>query len=262
MNLRREFAARGELIDYLKSEFPYLTRQDQVSEFRGGRIEALKRLEESKLQSYARTRNRLDGDVTRLSPYIRHGVLELAEVRDYALSKNAPEKFINELGWRDYWQRLYRQIGHDIWIDLEEYKTGFSASHYADQLPEDIRSGETGTVMDLFIQELLEEGYVHNHARMYLAAYVVHWRQIKWQAGAAWFLEHLLDGDPASNNLSWQWVASTFSHKPYFFNADNLRKNVLGAYPQLKGKSLDPFEGSYDELERRLFPHKPRGGRR
>lgn len=54
------------------------------------------------------------------------------------------------------------------------------------------------------------------------AAEIVHWRRIHWQGGAKWFLQHLIDGDPASNNMSWQWVASTFSHKPYFFNRENL----------------------------------------
>jgi deoxyribodipyrimidine photo-lyase len=64
---------------------------------------------------------------------------------------------------------------------------------------------------------------------MWVAAFVVHFRRIRWQAGAAWFLEHLLDGDPASNNLSWQWVASTFSSKPYYFNRDNLEQFTDGA---------------------------------
>lgn len=256
MNLRRDFKNRDDLVGYLLEEFSNLLGDERTSVLQGGRSEALKRLHQSRLANYARSRNRLDGDVTRLSPYIRHGVLELWEVRDYALSRNSPEKFINELAWRDYWQRLYAEIGNDIWTDREEYKTGYSASHYSDTLPEDIREGETGTVMDIFIRDLLHQGYIHNHARMYLASYVVHWRHVKWQAGASWFLEHLLDGDPASNNLSWQWIASTFSHKPYFFNADNLRKNILGKYPRLKGQRLEPFEGSYQQLEQLLFPKR------
>lgn len=90
---------------------------------------------------------------------------------------------------------------------------------------------------------------------MWLAAYIIHWRRVEWQAGAKWFLQHLLDGDPASNNMSWQWVASTFSHKPYFFNRENLQRYTKGVYchqcPYL-GKC--DFEGSYEQIEQRLFP--------
>lgn len=109
--------------------------------------------------------------------------------------------------------------------------------------------------MDAFARELKETGYLHNHARMWLAAYVVHWRRVRWQAGARWFLSHLADGDAASNNLSWQWVASAFSSKPYLFNRENLETYTHGAYCRacpLRG-SCD-FEGTYPELHRKLFP--------
>ena len=102
-----------------------------------------------------------------------------------------------------------------------------------------------------------ETGYLHNHMRMWMAAYIVHWRKIRWQAGAKWFLEHLLDGDPASNNMSWQWVASTFSHKPYFFNRENLERYTDGVYCKECPlyRNCD-FEGSYEQLEEKLFPKK------
>lgn len=162
--------------------------------------------------------------MTRLSPYLRYGVLSLAEVRDYVLEKvkhpDEASKLINELGWRDYWQRLYAKLRNGIWEDQEEYKTGYTAKDYAPDLPKDIATGSTGRVcIDSFSHELQEIGYLHNHARLWTAAYTVHWRRVRWQVGAKWFLEHLLDGDPASNNMSWQWVASTFSHKPYFLTA-------------------------------------------
>jgi len=96
-------------------------------------------------------------------------------------SKNQSERFLQQLAWRDYWQRLYRQHPDWIWNNVEDYKTGFNPDDYADDLPEDI-------------------AWLHNHARLYLASYICHWRRIKWQAGARWMLEHLLDGDPASNN--------------------------------------------------------------
>ena len=261
-DMRRDFESREDLIAYLREEFPDATAVDEtIPDTRGGRKAAEDRLQSINPRTYAKTRNYLDGDVTYLSPYIRHGVLNLAEVRDVALEKvdhtKDAEKFINELGWRDYWQRKYIELGDNIWVDQEAYKTGFPTAHYADDLPEDIPAGETGLdCIDAFSRTLRETGYLHNHVRMYLAAYVVHWRGVKWQAGARWFLTHLLDGDPASNNLSWQWVASTFSHKPYMFNRANLEKFTGGVYCKdcpLYGDC--DFEGSYEEIAADLFPN-------
>ncbi len=91
-----------------------------------------------------------------------------------------------------------------------------------------------------------------------MAAYVVHFRRVKWQAGAEWFLTHLLDGDPASNNLSWQWVASTFSHKPYIFNLDNIDKYTNGVFAKNRSNndpSVREFGHSYEVLAEHLFPY-------
>ena len=127
------------------------------------------------------------------------------------------EKFIQELAWRDYWLRVARRNPQWLWQDIEDYKTGFRASEYAAELPADIAAGETGVAaIDGLIAMLREDGYLHNHGRMYLAAYIVHWRRVSWQAGARFMLGHLVDADTASNNFSWQWVASTFSRKPIF----------------------------------------------
>jgi deoxyribodipyrimidine photo-lyase len=261
-NMRRDFNNRDELVKYLKEEFPNAIQPEHISHTIGGRKEAEKRLRKIHPREYTTSRNYLNGSVSHLSAYIRHGVMNLAEVRDYILtiSKNIheAEKFINELGWRDYWQRIYTQIGDEIWKDREEYKTGYTAKDYKNNLPEDILDAKTGLrCIDVFTNTLYKTGYLHNHARMYLASYIIHHRKIKWQAGARWFLQHLLDGDPASNNLSWQWVASTFSHKPYFFNRENLEKFTEGIYcrecPLYK---KCPFEGTYEELEAQLFPNR------
>lgn len=78
-------------------------------------------------------------------------------------------------------QRICAQIGSTVWQDREPYKTGFVAGDYADELPEDIREGKTGLVcIYSFSSELVETGYLHNHARMWLAGYVVHWRRANW----------------------------------------------------------------------------------
>ncbi len=263
--MQRAFKTRAELIDYLRDQFPDAAqRDDAISGMRGGRQAGLALLQQIDPKAYGASRNALDGAVSRLSPYIRHGALSLTEVRDYALTlsdnpRADANKFVFELAYRDYFQHVYAKEGVSIWDDLEPYKTGFTAQDYADQLPADILNAATGvTAMDAFIQELYATGYLHNHARMWLAAYVVHWRRIKWQAGARWFLQHLLDGDPASNNLSWQWVASTFSHKPYFFNLDNLHKYSGKQYYDRTGEAGHAiFDASYETLAARLFPNLP-----
>jgi deoxyribodipyrimidine photo-lyase len=260
-NMQREFANRDELVAYLREQFPKAAeRDDHISETLGGRKAAKGALQKVDPEKYGKTRNFLTGAVTKLSPYLRYGVMSLREVRDYALEKvkhqDDATKLINELGWRDYWQRLYIKLGDDIWKDQEEYKTGYTVAEYAPELPDDIQQGTTGLVcMDSFSRELRESGYLHNHGRMWMAAYIVHWRLIRWQAGAKWFLQHLLDGDPASNNMSWQWVASTFSHKPYFFNRENLERYTESVYcRQCPLYGHCDFEGSYEDIEARLFP--------
>lgn len=260
-DMQREFSDREQLIAYLQEQFPAAAkRDDNISATVGGRKAAQKLLQNVDPARYAKSRNFFTGAVTRLSPYLRYGVLSLAEVKHYVLAKvkhpDETHKLINELGWRDYWQRLYAKLGNGIWQDREEYKTGYTLKDYAPDLPEDIKAGTTERVcIDSFSRDMRETGYLHNHARLWIAAYIVHWRRIHWQAGAKWFLEHLLDGDPASNNMSWQWVASTFSHKPYFFNRENLERYTEGVYCRkcpLYGHC--DFEGSYEELEQRLFP--------
>jgi deoxyribodipyrimidine photo-lyase len=261
-DLPRRFASREDLADALKGLFPQAP--GGLSPLRGGRAAADVLLGRIQPVRYGKSRNLLDGAVTRLSPYIRHGVLTLAEVRDAVLGRTreraSSEKLINELGWRDYWQRVWRQLGDGIWRDQEPLKTGHPPERYAAELPTDIAEGRTGLVcMDGFIAELHSSGWLHNHARMWLAAYLLHWRRIRWQVGAAWFLRHLLDGDPASNNLSWQWVASSFSHKPYIFNRANLERYSGGAYCRSCSLSQQgcPFEAGYEELQARLFQPLP-----
>lgn len=261
MKLQTDFVDRNDLITYLWATFADAHAcSPEVSEMRGGRRAAEALLQTISPERYAATRNYLNGAVTKLSAYLRHGVLTLAEVRRLALQRAGAkaEKLVQELAWRDYWQRVYAGIGDGIWKNRESYKTGWRPVDYLLELPADIGEGATGLhCIDRFTQELHKTGYLHNHARMWVAAYVIHFRRVRWQAGATWFLKHLLDGDPASNNLSWQWVASTFAAKPYYFNRDNLEQFTDGKYCRecqyYRGGCL--FEGTYDELQTRLFPN-------
>ncbi len=259
--MRRDFEDRDELVAYLRQQFPSAsTRDNHISPILGGRREAVRRMQAVDPPRYAKTRNHLDGAVTRLSPFLRHGVLSLPEVRDYALGavryRREAEKLVKELAWRDYFQRVYWEIGSGIWKNREDWKTGVDENQREARLPDEIPGASTGLAcIDAFAQELHETGYLHNHARMYISSYITHHRRVRWQAGAFWFLQHLLDGDPASNNLSWQWVGSTFSTKAYLFNRENLERNSDGVYCKtcpVRGRC--DFEGSYEDLELKLFP--------
>jgi len=253
------FEDRAAISAHIRSLCSYLSSEDTaISDTRGHRDELLRRLEALQPENYGKTRNYITGDVTNLSPFIRHGLINLTDVRDKVMSMvkvRDGEKLIQQMAWREYWQRLYRQRPEIIWNDAESYKTGYTADDYADELPEDIVRGQTGVAcIDGFITQLLEQGTMHNHARLYVAAYICHWRRIKWQAGARFFLSHLLDGDPASNNLSWQWGASTFAQKPYYYNLENVRKFSPDTVDTSEANNA-PLAGSYEELYARLFPN-------
>ncbi len=175
---------------------------------------------------YARTRNALDGAVTRLSPYITHGLLSLREVYAAVHARrplDAQHKLVFELGWRAYYRHVWSHLGDDIHHSLHAGLMPDVA--YQSDMPADVLEARTGIpAIDMAVRELYETGYLHNHARMWLASYLVHMRKVYWYAGAQWMLGYLLDGDVASNHLSWQWVAGTGSSKPYLFNADNVAK--------------------------------------
>ncbi|MDD3354690.1 FAD-binding domain-containing protein [Zoogloea sp.] len=172
-------------------------------------------------EAYARSRNHLDGAVTRLSPWITHGRLELPElIARYRLS--GADTLAFEFGWREFFHHVWQHLGDGILADV---RPGLPGVPYQPTLPDDIRQGRTGLpAIDRAVAELYATGYLHNHARMWLASYAVHLRKVHWRCAADWLYGHLLDGDLASNHLSWQWVAATFSSKPYLFNAANVAR--------------------------------------
>jgi deoxyribodipyrimidine photo-lyase len=194
--------------------------------FEGTPQAAEHRLAAVRPHDYARTRNQLDGAVTHLSPYLTHGFLTVPEVLATLRHKHSlplAHKLRAELGWREFFHHAWRHDGEDIFQSLHPGPLPDSA--YSRTLPQDIRQAATGVpVIDAAVRALYATGHVHNHARMWLASYVVHVRKVHWRAGADWLYAHLLDGDLASNHLSWQWVTGTGSHKPYLFNAENVAR--------------------------------------
>jgi deoxyribodipyrimidine photo-lyase len=237
-------------LDFIAEHFPQHQGPYLKDAWRGGRHFALLKLAKINPEQYGRTRNFLDGSVTHLSPYLRHGCISLTEaIMATQKAEASDDKLLFEFAWRDYWRQVWYAKGHDIHHDMESPKVLL----HGKALPLEMISGDTGlSCMDNFVRELYETGYLHNHARMWLASYIIHWLGVDWHEAADWMHGLLIDGDQASNSLSWQWIASTFSSKPYFFNKENLIKYSQNRYcPNCRASC--PFDQSYDQLAEQLF---------
>jgi len=225
--------------------------------------EAQRRLASIRPTAYAQTRNRLDGAVTRLSPYITHGLLPLSQAlltlhRRHHLAWG--HTLIREFAWRAYFRHVWRHAGDTIFSSLGPGP--LPDEIYADALPDDVRRAGTGLApVDQAVRTLYATGTLHNHARLWLASYLVHVRKVHWRIGADWMWAHLLDGDLASNHLSWQWVAGTASRKPYLFNSENVAR-YAPAHWHCEGTALDVDYAALEQLARSpqtLDPPRQRG---
>lgn len=184
---------------------------------------------------YAQLRNHDFGpdqrdNVSGLSPYLRHRLILEPEVLDAVLGRFAPstaDKFVQELFWRTYWKG-WLEHHPSVWVDYQRAVASGLARLGADaalrRRYQDAVSGRTGIEpFDAWAAELAETGYLHNHARMWTASIWLFTLDLPWALGADWFLRHLLDGDPASNTLSWRWVAGLHTRgKTYLARPDNI----------------------------------------
>jgi deoxyribodipyrimidine photo-lyase len=174
---------------------------------------------------YGKSRNWIDGAVTYLSPYISRGVISIKHVQEAVLSKGHPpvavEKFLQELAWREYFQRVWQAKGDALFTDLKQPQADVLHKHMISAVAE----AQTGVhAIDKKILELYKSGYMHNHVRMYVASIACNIGKAHWSAPAQWMYYHLLDGDLASNTCSWQWVAGAFSSKKYYCNQENINR--------------------------------------
>ena len=217
---------------------------------------AREQLEAFNPKGYASSRSDVDGNVSRLNPYITWGALSLREVADTLLPQahgKDRQKFLNELGWKAFFREAFLVLGDEVYGSLEPYK--YPTQDKQDALPKEIATGQTGLAcMDEIVQELKTTGYLHNHKRLWFAAYLVHFCNVAWQQGEAFFYRHLLDGEPGPNALSWQWVASTFSNKPYYFNHESMTRYGHIPCPDA------PFNTSYETLSQTYFGGYGKGG--
>ncbi len=183
------------------------------------------RIKEIQPRVYASTRNFVDGQVTYLSPYISRGVISTRQVYEYLIQSGetieSSQKLIQELCWRDYWQSIWREKGDEIDQDLRQEQGDVQNA----QVPTAIIHGKTGIeAVDQAISYFYSTGYMHNHMRMYVASIACNIAKCHWFEPARWMYANLLDGDWASNALSWQWVAGTNSNKKYYANQENINR--------------------------------------
>lgn len=172
---------------------------------------------------YARTRNFINGGVSYLSPYLSRGFITVPQVvarlKDRGIGLEQAEKFIQELAWREFYTRTWFQQGDAIFTDIRHPQLGMLHAG----VPAAVLEANTGIeALDAHLGQFVESGYLHNHLRMYLAAITCNVGKYHWSAPAHWLYYHLLDGDLASNALSWQWCAGTFSSKSYYVNQANV----------------------------------------
>lgn len=183
----------------------------------------LKKIDAINPVKYAHSRNYIDGQVNYLSPYISRGVISTKQVLKSLLAKDYSfeqlEPLIQQLCWRDYFQRI-AQV-KDINTEIKQVQE--HVKHHA--IPLSILEAKTGIqAIDQAIETLFESGYIHNHNRLYLAALTCNIGKSHWLHPAKWMYYHLLDGDWASNACSWQWVAGANSSKKYYANQENINK--------------------------------------
>ena len=194
-------------------------------------------------QDYARKRNTDLGQgehnhVSGLSPYIRHRLVTEREVVSEVHKLHSTvqsEKFVQEVFWRSYFKGWLEHNPH-IWT---RYQTGLEVSIKAFETDRVLEKrynealfGQTGIAcFDYWVSELMETGYLHNHARMWFASIWIFTLKLPWELGADFFLRHLLDGDPASNTLSWRWVAGLHTKgKTYLARPDNIERFTKGRF--------------------------------
>ena len=196
-------------------------------------VDKLNHFVENNLSEYSKLRNFDFGpddrsNISCLSPYITHGIINELEVIDKSLKKfsfQKNEKFIQEVLWRVYWKgwlELRPNVWSDYLMELDNLRDEYKSNHSY------LRAIEGKTDIECFnqwVSELKENNYLHNHTRMWFASIWIFTLELPWQLGAEFFMQHLYDGDAASNTLGWRWVAGVQTQgKHYLASEWNIKK--------------------------------------
>ena len=204
--------------------------------FEASRAKAIDKLNifiENNLSEYSKLRNFDFGpdnrsNISCLSPYITHGIVNELEVIDKSLKKfsfSKNEKFIQEVLWRVYWKgwlELRPNVWSDYLVELNNLRNKFKSNqNYLNAI-----EGKTNIeCFNQWVKELKENNYLHNHTRMWFASIWIFTLELPWQLGAEFFMQHLYDGDAASNTLGWRWVAGVQTQgKHYLASEWNIKK--------------------------------------
>ena len=214
--------------------------------FEASRAKALDKLNyfvENNLSEYSKLRNFDYGpdnrsNISCLSPYITHGIINEKEVIKKSLNKFSfakNEKFIQEVLWRTYWKgwlELRPSVWTDFLIELKKIKEDFQNN----QTYQNAIEGKTNVeCFNYWVNELKENNYLHNHTRMWFASIWIFTLNLPWQLGAEFFMQHLYDGDAASNTLGWRWVAGVQTQgKHYLASEWNIKKFTNNRFSNIK----------------------------
>ena len=232
--------------------------------FEASRAKALNQLNNfinNGLADYSKLRNFDFGpekrsNISCLSPYITHGIINEKEVIQKALSKfsfSKNEKFIQEVLWRTYWKgwlELRPNVWTDYLVELNQIKKEFQNNkNYLSAI-----KGETDIeCFNDWVNELKENNYLHNHTRMWFASIWIFTLELPWQLGAEFFMQNLFDGDAASNTLGWRWVAGVQTQgKHYLASEWNIKKFTNNRFQNIKLNENAPpkiLEKSYQIIK-------------
>ena len=201
--------------------------------------EAARLFRNNGVTEYGKRRNSPAGGSSRLSPYIRWGCLSPLELElKLGLKQgNGPRVFRSELAWREFYAAVIDNYPEVTRREFQERYRGTLNWQHDDELLAAWKRGETGhPLVDAGMRQLLAEGWMHNRVRMVVASFLTKDLHLDWREGERWFMERLVDGDVASNNGGWQWVASVGTDPaPYFQRMFN---------PMTQHERFDP-EGEY-----------------
>jgi len=233
--------------------------------FEASRAKAVEKLDnfiENNLSEYSKLRNFDFGpdnrsNISCLSPYITHGIINELEVIDKSLKKfsfSKNEKFIQEVLWRVYWKgwlELRPNVWSDYLIELNNLRDQFKSNQNYQKAIE----GKTDLeCFNHWVNELKENNYLHNHTRMWFASIWVFTLELPWQLGAEFFMQNLYDGDAASNTLGWRWVAGIQTQgKHYLASEWNIKKFTNNRFENIELNENAPpkiSEKSYPLIKR------------
>jgi deoxyribodipyrimidine photo-lyase len=204
---------------------------------------AWEQFRDARLRGYAAGRNTPGTNGTsRLSAYLKYGCIHprtlLADLAAQHDGGESVRRYTDELAWRDFYADVlwHRPDSAREYLDPRLQGMGYDSGPDAEELVRAWETGRTGfPIVDAGMRQLLGEAYVHNRVRMIVASFLVKDLHQEWTRGARYFMQHLVDGDLASNNHGWQWVAGTGTDASPYYRVFN---------PVTQGKKFDP-EGTY-----------------